>query len=408
MALWPWRAQVTVDAVQASFTELSPTPQAGAWPTGWPELSAGYDYPVTREEALAVPAVTRAVDLMATTVASLPIERLVFDAAGKRHRVSLTGLMEQPEPGRTRYATLTDTARDLILDGRAYWIVRDRYAAWGLRNGERVPARGLPKSVRYVPAALVTENKEAGSVTGPVTSVTYGGKTYPISDVILFEGWHSGIRNHGARIIRTALALEQAARRYADVPLPSLIIKNTSAYELSQAEITELIDGVKKARQASAVGYVNAGADLDTMGWNSEQLQLVEARVFTNAAIANLCGIPAHFIAASNVGGSSLTYSNASQEARTLIDYGMKPLLTAIEERLSLNDVSPRGHRYRFELDALLRGNPMERSQLYHSLIPLGVLTVEEAREWEDLTPMADIPPAPNPTPTPEPKGPPS
>ena len=393
MALWPLRAQSTVDVVQAAFTELSPTPQAGAWPTGWPELSAGSDYPVTREEALAGPAVTRAVDLMATTVASLPIEHLVFDAEGKRHRVELTGLLEQPEPGRTRYATLTSTARDLILDGVAYWIVRDRYAD------------GFPRSVRY---AQVHEVSILSDDFGDTTRIMYRGREIAPGDLIAFEGWHNGIRNHGARIIRTALALEQAARRYADVPLPSLIIQNTSAYELSQAEITELIDGVKKARQASAVGYVNAGADLDTMGWNSEQLQLVEARVFTNAAIANLCGIPAHFIAASNVGGSSLTYSNASQEARTLIDYGMKPLLTAIEERLSLNDVSPRGHRYRFELDALLRGNPMERSQLYHSLIPLGVLTVEEAREWEDLTPMADIPPAPNPTPTPEPKGPPS
>ena len=370
--MWPLRAQNAVDLV-AGLTEVSPTPQTGSWPSGWPDMSSSSDYPVTREEALAVPALTRAVNLMATTVASLPIEQLAFDADHKRRRVELPSFMEQPETGRTRYATLTDTARDLILDGRAYWVVRDRYAD------------GFPRSVRYAPARLVTENPK----DGPVTSVTYGGVTIPISNVILFEGWHNGIRNHGARIIRTALALEQAARRYAEVPLPSLIIKNTSAYELSQAEVTELIEGVKRARQSSSIGYVNAGADLDTMGWNSEQLQLVEARVFTNAAIANLCGIPAHFIAASNVGGSSLTYSNASQEARTLIDYGMKPLLTAVEERLSLNDTCARGHKIRFELDALLRGNPMERAQLYHSLIPLGVLTVDEARDWEDLTPNA-------------------
>ena len=380
MALWPLRAQSTVDVVTAAFTELSPTPQPGAWPTGWPELSAGSDYPVTREEALAVPAVTRAVDLMATTVASLPIEHLVFDADGKRHRVPLTGLMEQPEPGRTRYATLTSTARDLILDGAAYWIVRDRYAD------------GFPRSVRY---AQVHEVSILTDDYGDTTRVMYRGREIAPDAVIAFEGWHNGIRNHGARIIRTALALEQAARRYADVPLPSLIIKNTSAYELSQAEITELIDGVKKARQASAVGYVNAGADLDTMGWNSEQLQLVEARVFTNAAIANLCGIPAHFIAASNVGGSSLTYANASQEARTLIDYGLKPLITALEARLNMNSTTPRGHTIRFELDAMLRGNPMERSQLYASLVKYGIMTIEEARAWEDLAPQAETPTPP-------------
>ena len=371
--MWPLKAQNAVDLV-AGLTEASPTPQTGSWPSGWPEMASGSDYPVTREEALAVPALTRAVNLMATTVASLPIEQLAFDADNKRRRVELPALMEQPEPGRTRYATLTDTAKDLLLDGAAYWIVRDRYA------------NGFPRSVKYAPVGDVSV---MSNDYGDTIRVMYRGREIDTRDIIAFEGWHNGIRNHGARIIRTALALEQAARRYAEVPLPSLIIKNTSAYELSQAEVTELIEGVKRARQSSAIGYVNAGADLDTMGWNSEQLQLVEARVFTNAAIANLCGIPAHFIAASNVGGSSLTYSNASQEARTLIDYGMKPLLTAIEERLSLNDTCARGHKIRFELDALLRGNPMERSQLYHSLIPLGVLTVDEARDWEDLTPNA-------------------
>jgi HK97 family phage portal protein len=346
---------------------------------------------VSRAEALAVPALSRAVDLMTTTVASMPVEHVVTDLEGKRRRAALTTFMEQPEANRPRYATLVDTCRDLLLDGVAYWIVRERYAD------------GYPRVVAYAP---VTDVSVMTNDYGDATRVQYRGRDVAARDVIAFQGWHDGIRNHGARIIRTALALEMAARRYADTPLPSLIVNNTSNYELSQAEIAELLDGVKRARQASAVGYVNGGVQLDTLGWDAKELQLVEARVFTNAAIANLCGIPAHFIAASNVGGSSLTYANASQEARTLIDYGLKPLISALEARLGMNTVTPRGHVWRFEMDAMLRGNPMERSQLYHSLIPLGVLSVEEAREWEDLTPHAetDTPP-PTPTTPPSPEG---
>jgi len=389
VALWPLRASERVEDLRASFTDRAPEPLAGVWPSGWPEPSAGWEAPVSRSEALSVPAVARAVDLMTTTVAALPIEHLVIDATtGTRARAPLSGFMEQPEPDRARYVTLVNTARDLILDGVAYWIVRDRYAD------------GFPRSVRYADPADVSIYRDD---FGDATRFTYRGHPIDLRDVIAFAGWHDGIRNHGARIIRTALALELAAKRYADVPLPSLIVRNTSNYELSPTEVTELLDNVKRARQSSAIGYVNAGAALDTMGWSSEQLQLVEARVFTNAQIANLCGIPAHFIAASNTGGSSLTYANASQEARTLIDYGMKPLLAAIESRIAMNNVTPRGHVYRFELDAMLRGNPMERSQLYHSLIPLGVLTVEEAREWEDLTPQAtpETPTTPTPGATP-------
>ena len=379
MAVWPFQAASTTRHLQASlsdFTDRAPVQLAGAVPSGWPDFTAGWEAAVSRSEALSVPAVSRAVDLMATTIAALPVERIVVDAAtGKRTRVPLTGLMEQPEPDRPRYNTLVDTCRDLVLEGCAYWVVRERYAD------------GFPRSVRYAPVSDVSVMRND---YGDATRVLWRGHPIDAADLIAYEGWHDGIRNHGARIIRTALALEAAAKRYADVPLPSLVVKNTSNYELSPTEITELLDNVKRARQSSAVGYVNAGATLDTMGWNSEQLQLVEARVFTNAQIANLCGIPAHFIAASNAGGSSLTYANASQEARTLIDYGMKPLLASLETRWAMNTVTPRGTLLRFELDALLRGNPMERSQLYHSLIPLGVLTVEEAREWEDLTPQAD------------------
>jgi HK97 family phage portal protein len=377
-----------VTAVQAAaspFSENSPTPPYG-WPSGWPEASTALDAPVSRAEALAVPALSRAVDLMATTVASMPVEHVVIDPEGRRRRTPLTTFMEQPEAARPRYATLVDTCRDLILDGVAYWIVRERYAD------------GFPRVVTYAP---VTDVSVMTNDYGDATRVQYRGRDVAARDVIAFQGWNDGIRNHGARIIRTALALEGAARRYADTPLPSLIVNNTSNYELNPTEIAELLDGVKRARQSSAVGYVNGGVQLDTLGWDAKELQLVEARVFTNAAIANLCGIPAHFIAASNVGGSSLTYANASQEARTLIDYGLKPIIATLEARLGMNTVTPRGHIWRFEMDAMLRGNPMERSQLYHSLIPLGVLTVEEAREWEDLTPHAETHDTP-PTPTPE------
>ena len=386
MAVWPLRAQQAVESMTATIgarSELSPTPPFG-WPSGWPSTDSGMDSPVTRAEALAVPAVTRAIDLMATTVAAMPVEHIRIDAeSGQRSRIQLTTFMEQPEADRPRYSTLVDTARDLLLNGHAYWICVDRYSD------------GKPRQIKY---AKITEISTLYNEFGDVSQFSYRGKVVDADDVIAFEGWHSGILNHGARIIRTALALETAARRYADIPLPSLIVKNTSNYELSQSEVTELLEGVKRARQASAVGYINSGVDLDTMGWSSEQLQLVEGRVFTNAAIANLCGIPAHFVAASNVGGSSVTYSNASQEARTLIDYGLKPLLTALESHLSMSDVLPRGHTWRFEMDSMLRGNPMERSQLYHSLIPLGVLSVAEAREWEDLAPHAENPTPPKET----------
>ncbi len=59
--------------------------------------------------------------------------------------------------------------------------------------------------------------------------------------------------------------------------------------------------------------------------------------------------------------------------------------VTAIEQRLSMDDVTVRGQYVEFDLDDFLRGDPLTRADVYSKLIPLGVLTVEEAREEEDL-----------------------
>lgn len=431
VGLWPLKSQAVVDAAERiTASAVASTPgEPVAWGSlsttpGWASLAGG----VSRAEALSVPAVSRAVDLLVTTAASLPWSRL-----NSRGQVIDLGWLEQPEPNRSRWATLVDTGRDLILHGAAYWVVNgagydmngrmrveDDYRAGRVSTLRRTDAWGrgadgypIVGGLEYAPWDRV------GRVGNPLNPtelewVTYNGRFYTPGDVIAFVGWHDGILTHGADIIRTALALENAARNYAQTPLPSQIVRNTSNYELSDAEVAELLAAVKKSRTNSSVGYLNAGAELQTVGWNSRDLQLTEGRMFANAQIANLLGVPQHLIAGSNPSGSSQTYANVSQENRGFIDYGLKPLLSSIESRLSLTDpsesvrrgyadklentvrflpesaraaVTPRGQSVKFELDALLRGNPLERAQLYAQLIPLGVLTPDEAREWEDLVP---------------------
>jgi len=397
VALWPKRAQEDVAAAMGRHpagTRL--TAAAEVFPdatnlakvyqlttlTGGFDVEGSSEFPVSRALALSVPAVHRGVSLLSTTVAGLPLSRV--DAQGRR--VDL-GWLDQPEAGRSRYATFTDIATDLILDGAGYLRVHDRHGSGEVKRG----------GCEYIAIPRI------GWVTlpGGVQSITIDGKPVDRSDVIGFPGWHQGVRVHGARIIRTAIALEAAARRYADTPMPAQILVNNSGYELSDTEIDELIAAYKKSRNSDAVGYVNGGVTPQSVGFDAAQLQLVEARAFTNSQLANLLGVPSHLIAgASSMSGSNLTYQNVTQENRAFVDYGLKPLIRAIESRLSMSDaagmawenqVTPRGTQVRFDLDALLRGNPLERAQLYQILIPLGVLTVDEARDMEDLSPQGDV-----------------
>lgn len=383
MALWPTRASKAIDAVRPAVTASQSFPSLTnvyELTTGQPVAVDGvYSPPVSRALAMSLPALARGVTLKVTSVAGLPIDRI--SPGGERVD---PGWIEQPEPGRSRFATFCDLGYDLEFDGVSYLRIHERTA-----SGE--PRRG---GCEYIPLDRITITKDlAGRDV-----VRIDGKDVNPADVIGFPGWHAGIRRIGARIIRTALALEAAAQRYADTPRPSERLKNVSEYELTDEEIDAAILQYKTSRNAEAVAYVNQGFAVEDTGWDAAQLQLVEARQFTATQLANLVGVPAHYIAgAAAASGGNVSYANVTQDARALVDYALKPLARALESRLSMSDVTgrawadqvtPRGTVVRINMDGLLRGNPLERADLYAKLIPLGVLTVDEARAMEDLAPI--------------------
>ncbi len=49
-----------------------------------------------------------------------------------------------------------------------------------------------------------------------------------------------------------------------------------------------------------------------------------------------------------------MTYSNAQDARRDLINFGARPLLHAIAERLSMDDVLPRGRHVEFDTETYI------------------------------------------------------
>jgi phage portal protein BeeE len=80
-----------------------------------------------------------------------------------------------------------------------------------------------------------------------------------------------------------------------------------------------------------------------------------------------------------------MTYSNTLQERRALVDFSLRPIITAIEQRISLPDFIPSTQSTRIDLDDFLRGSPLERAQVYEILNRIGAMSVEQIQEEEDL-----------------------
>jgi hypothetical protein len=83
--------------------------------------------------------------------------------------------------------------------------------------------------------------------------------------------------------------------------------------------------------------------------------------------------------------GSSMTYSNATLAKQSLLDFSLIPIMTSIEERLSMPDFTPSSQVARFDLDAYLRGSAIERAQVYEVLNRIGALSIEEIQRKEDM-----------------------
>jgi HK97 family phage portal protein len=324
-----------------------------------------------RQSALSVPALARANGIITSTVGSLPIEKF-NDATGERLPVERS--FKQPDPRIPASVVYSYLAQDLWLYGVAYGQVLDMYAA---TDGGRVR-----QWTRLDPQWVSVQTNPLGT---EVIGYSVNGQQVPmqgVGSIIAFYNLaESGLLNRAGRTIRAAIELEKAAEIYAKEPLPTMVLKSTGT-NLPSERIKSLLESWKISRQNRSTAFLNADIELQALGFDPKQLQLSEARQYIALELARQAGIPAYFLSAES---TSMTYSNATSERRSLIDFSLRPILTAIESRLSMSDFTPNGTHVRFDLDDFLRGNPLERAQIYQILSTIGAMTVEEIRKAEDL-----------------------
>ncbi len=138
-------------------------------------------------------------------------------------------------------------------------------------------------------------------------------------------------------------------------------------------------------KRVSLKDYRRLGRDLEleSFGFDANAIALSESRSSNVLEIARLTGVPSIYLS-QGPSEASMTYSNQTQ-ARLDLHAAMTPFATAIAERLSMDDVTGEGNRVEYDFSEWLRVDPGMRADLYTKLVPLGVLTVDEARRFEQL-----------------------
>jgi len=354
------------------------TVQAQYAPAVMGETTIGYNMgtfgygPMDRTLAVQVPAVNRCANLIKGVIGYLPLE-LYKKSTGEQLGTPLW--CEQPDIRQPRSVTISWTVDSLIFYGVAYWRVTEVYA------DDLRPAR----------FEWVNNSRVVPHLNTLGTEILYytvdGQKTPPIGvgSLVTFQGLTQGILATGGRTIQAALDLEKAASVAAATPMATGFIKNTGA-DMPESSVQALLATWKQARQNRSTAYLTSTLSYEAVGYSPKDMMYNEASQYLATQISRLMNVPAFYISADMNG--SYTYQNIIDGRKEFVAYSLQPYICAIEDRLSMDDITARGHIVRFNIDeSFLRTDTIKRLEAIEKMLSLGLIDVEQAKQMEDLTP---------------------
>jgi hypothetical protein len=281
-------------------------------------------------------------------------------------------------------SVIARTVENLLLHDRAYWLVVER--TWD----------GFPREVQVMDVEDVsdlTTHSTANQNTQfpPVDPFYYIGTAVPARDVIKFYGdGLGGWLTTGAAAINTAAALEAATLNYSQYPMPTVVLKNTGA-DLPAATVDALLTAWEEARSNRATAYLNSAIEAKGMGWSARDLALVEARNESAIGIARIANLDPVWVGAS-VSGTSLDVLEPGRPVPAAARH--QPAARDGHDHSPAVDAGrhPEGHAVRFDTSGFLRGNAGDLGALVAQLVPLGILTADEARTVIDINTLGLTP----------------
>lgn len=334
---------------------------------------------VTQEEALAVPGVLRARNLICA-IATWPVVDL--DRANKRHR---NPLLEQMDPNVPNVVTLAQIYQDLLFEGVAWCRVLDtdragypakmEHLAW-----PRVSIVPAPYADGYSPLPSEYSPREAGR---PMRIMVDGQPADP-RVIKRFDSPNPGVLKAAGASIKLAAIYRRTATLYAEDPrMDGYLYPKDGADPVQDEAVVELLDAWELARRSHATGYIPAALGYEKVeNLAPADLQLVQLQEQATREVALALGLePADL----GVSVQTETYSNRVDKRIDRINDLLGPYVTAFDQRMSMGDITPGGHRVYSDPNAYLRANPTERMAYAEAMLRTGAWDQDDVSDAENV-----------------------
>lgn len=350
------------------------------WNTGGSMLTST----PTSDKALQLWAVFAAARLLASSIACMPLK--VYRNLGDRSILlpSLPLLFAQPSAVGTLYDWLHRLMTSLVLDGNAYGLITSR------------DGFGFPTRVEWLNPRDVTvlDGMPSGEGSFVLPIYYWLGRGIPRDQIVhipwfTLPGRVKGLTPLGAyaTTISAGLSAQQYSKDWFDGGgVPPGTFKNTQQ-KVGKNEADEI-----KARLVSAIKThqpIVYGADWEynPIGIPPGDLQFIEANRLTATQIAAIYGIePAERIGGAT--GHPMTYTNSEAAQINFNQATLLPYVVKLESVFF--KLLPERQYVKLNMDSLVRVDLKTRHDVYKLDRDMGLKSVDELRQLEDMEPLPD------------------
>lgn len=375
-------------ALAAPFVKATTRPLDLRRPSDWRGMNSWAGEEVTASSALSLSAVWACTNLIAGTIASLPLtvyrQRGDARTAVKDHALYRL-LHDSPNYDQTALDFWEFMAASLELWGNAYARIE--------RTNGKISGL-LPVN----PAYVAVRRRPSGQIEYRWTEE---GQPYELTDDHVFHvrgfggnplGGMSTL-HFGRQVFGVALAADRAAgSTFANGLRPSGMLKFAEWLKPDQRDLAEtrMVEKFAGSHNAGKPMVLEGGVTWEALTLNPEDAQMLETRKFSVEEVCRMFGVPPHMIG--HTEKSTSWGTGLEQQTLAFQKFTLRRRLKRIEQAIMKQLVTPeeraRGLTVDFNLEGLLRADTAGRARFYQTMTAIGAMTINEVRALENLPPV--------------------
>ena len=355
---------------------------------------SGSSSKISEDDALSISSVAASVDLIASTIARLPVEIYKKGSKGENIQVEDNRLfLLNREPNSTQNAVTLKKRiiQDYLLHGNSYvypeWSRNEVTALYHIKPEEVFIEKYADNNLPFIVKGII----KVQTAKGTVIELT------PDELMIVLKNSEDGLSSKGvldlnAELLGLALNQQEYTNSLLENgSLPIAVLSSPS--RLTEKTVARIRDSWKNVytggKNAGKTVVLEEGMQYNPVSLNPNEMDLSSSKKSTMADIARVFGIPESMINA-----DANKYNSNEQNNIHFLQYALSPVISALESAMErsllLEEEKKKGYRVRLDTSSILATTEAEKVESTIKSLSGGLISMNEARRKHNYKEIPD------------------